>query len=124
MKLLIFALAAGIAATPKVAAAADASPLQLRPKAALVAPASPQHNSAPFVDPAMRAAPELDLAPRQDSHLDPSRASCSGERSLCYDLDSGRIVYKPARVLMPEIPGLTRENISIKRDRIILRYSF
>jgi hypothetical protein len=25
---------------------------------------------------------------------------------------------------MPDIPGLQRENISVKRDRIVLRYSF
>jgi len=25
---------------------------------------------------------------------------------------------------MPDIPGLQRENISLKRDRIIFRYSF
>ena len=53
-----------------------------------------------------------------------SRSSCNSDRSLCYDAASGRIVYKPARALMPDIPGLTRENISVKRDRIVLRYSF
>ena len=28
------------------------------------------------------------------------------------------------RQFMPDIPGLQRENISVKRDRIVLRYSF
>ena len=124
MKPLILALAAGIAATTsKVAAAAESTaPLQLKPKAALAASA-PQHNSAPFVNPASME-PDFDLVPRRDERRDQSRSSCSSDRALCYDVGSGRIVYKPARQLMPEIPGLQRENISVKRDRIVLRYSF
>ena len=97
-------------------------PLQLRPKAALAA-AEPPKNSAPFAVP-MLVGPDLDLLPRRDERQEESRSSCSGERSLCYDAASGRIVYKPARAFMPDLPGLQRENISIKRDRIVLRYSF
>jgi hypothetical protein len=123
MKLLILALAAAIAAIPTRAAAAatDGKPLELRLKAAIVTPAP--HNSAPFVNPALME-PDLDLVPRRDARQDQSRSSCSADRALCYDAGSGRIVYKPARQLMPDIPGLTRENISVKRDRIVLRYSF
>lgn len=123
MKLLILAIAAGIAAAPRVAGAAETKtqpPLQLTSKAAISAVAP--HRSAPFVIPS--AEPELDLLPRRDARLEHSRSSCSGDRSLCYDPTSGRIVYKPARMLMPDIPGLQRENISVKRDRIVLRYSF
>jgi hypothetical protein len=80
------------------------------------------NGAAPFVAPV--AEPELGLLPRRDERLEQSRSSCSGERSLCYDPTSGRIVYKPARMLMPDLPGLQRENISVKRDRIVLRYSF
>lgn len=123
MKLLILAIAIGLAAAPRGAGAADAKtnpPLQLKPKAAISTIAA--HSSAPFVVP--MGEPELDLLPRRDSRLEQSRSSCSGDRSLCYDPNSGRIVYKPARALMPDIPGLQRENISVKRDRIILRYSF
>jgi hypothetical protein len=123
MKLVILALAVAAAATPRVAGAAESKPqepLQLKPKAALTAIAA--HRSAPFVVPA--AEPDLDLLPRRDERLEHSRSSCSGERSLCYDSQSGRIVYKPARMLMPDIPGMQRENISVKRDRIVFRYSF
>jgi hypothetical protein len=121
MKVLILVLAVGIAAAPKVAAAAETKPLELKPKAALMAPAP--HNAAPFVTAAM-GEPDLDLIPRRDDRQDQSRSSCSSERALCYDPGSGRIVYKPARQFMPDIPGLQRENISVKRDRIVLRYSF
>jgi hypothetical protein len=128
MKLLILALAAAAAAAvagaPKVAAAAETTttPLQLKPKVALTTSA-PQHNSAPFVNP-VSMEPDLDLVPRRDDRQDQSRSSCSSDRALCYDPGSGRIVYKPARQYMPDIPGLQRENISVKRDRIVLRYSF
>jgi hypothetical protein len=123
MKLLILAIATAIAAAPWVAGAADATPqppLQLKPKAAISSITT--HNSAPFVIPV--AERDLDLLPRRDERLEQSRSSCSGARSLCYDPGSGHIVYKPARTLMPDLPGLQRENISVKRDRIVLRYSF
>ena len=120
--LLAFAVAA---AAPVVEAgeASARSPLQLRPKAAMTAAVAPTHSSAPFVAPIVPE-PDLDLLPARDARLEASRSSCTGHNSLCYDPHSGRIVYKPARSLMPEIPGLQRENISVKRNRILLRYSF
>jgi hypothetical protein len=123
MKLSILAITAAIAAAPRVAGATEANaqpPLELKPKAAISAISA--HNSPPFVIPGPE--PELDLLPRRDARLEQSRSACSGSRSLCYDPGSGRIVYKPARMLMPDIPGMQRENISVKRDRIVLRYSF
>jgi hypothetical protein len=128
MKTLVaLLLVLGIAAAPN-AAAAEASPtaLQLRPKAALVtsmATSTATHQNAPFVMP-LAGDRKLDLLPRRDERQEVSRSSCSGEHSLCYDPTSGHIVYKPARSLMPVIPGLQPENISLKRDRIVLRYSF
>jgi hypothetical protein len=118
---LAFALA--IATAPQATGAADPKQqpmLELKPKAAISSVTA--HNYAPFIAPA--GEPELDLLPRRDERLEQSRSSCASDRSLCYDPGSGRIVYKPARMLMPEIPGLQRENISVKRDRIVLRYSF
>lgn len=120
MRLLVLALVVGLAAATKVAAVETKPPLQLRLKAALVTPAP--HNYAPFVNPA--AEPEIDLLPRRDPRQDQSVSSCNSDRALCYDPNSGRIVYKPARQYMPDIPGLQRENISVKRDKIVLRYSF
>lgn len=124
MKILAaLALVLGIAAAPNAGAAeADPKSLQLRPKAAL-ATSTVTHQHAPFVIPIL-GEPDLGLLPRRDERHEASRSSCSGQRSLCYDPTSGRIVYKPARAFMPDIPGLQRENISVKRDRIVLRYSF
>jgi hypothetical protein len=122
MKRLPFALAAFIAAAPVLVAAADARPaLELKPKAALMA-AVPQ-GSAPFV--AAMPGPELHLAATQrDSPQPQSRSSCTADRDLCYDANSGNIVFKPVRQFMPALPGMTRENITVKRDRIVFRYSF
>ena len=121
MKLLVLAMAVA-AATPK-GEAAEAQPpvLQLKPKAASVSTMS--ERNAPFAA-SPSAEPALELIPRPDPRQEASRSSCSGERSLCYDPGSGRIVYKPARNFMPDIPGLRRENISVRRDRIVFRYSF
>ena len=94
--------------------------LQLRPKAALVTSA-PSHTAAPFVLP---LAPEPELLPRHDLREEKVRSSCSGSTSLCYDPNARQVVYKPARAFMPAIPGLRPENISVRRDRITLRYSF
>ena len=122
MKLIAFALALATAA-PNVEAseAKSPQPLQLRPKAAML-DTKTTHRFAPFSSPS--AEPELELVPRRDEREEASRSSCSGDRTLCYDPRSGRIVYKPARGLMPDIPGLQRENISVKRDRIVFRYTF
>ena len=131
MKLLAMAIAMSVS-TPAPAAAVEAQspsqPLQLRPKAALAAVATPSQavlaKVAPFVaNPSSAPEPGLDLASPHSQAATP-KPGCSKAASLCYEADTGRIVFKPARQFMPEIPGLQRENISIKRDRIIFRYSF
>ena len=53
------------------------------------------------------------------------RGSCeTATTDLCYDLRDGRVVYRKARAYMPRIDGLTAESISVRRDRIIFKYSF
>jgi hypothetical protein len=113
----------GIAAAAN-AVASETKPLtlQLRPKAALTSTA-PNPNYAPFLL-AASGDPELDLLPRRDLRSGDSRSGCNKQQALCYDAASGRIEFRPARNLMPDIPGLQRETISVKRDRIILKYSF
>ena len=117
MNLLMIAMAMSLSGAPN-AAGADARPaLELAPKAALVAT---PHASAPFVMPS--DAPHFRLPERSELHPERSPSACESDRALCYD--AGHIVFKPARRFLPEIPGLQRENISLKRDRIIFRYSF
>jgi hypothetical protein len=117
-------LGLAMAAVPKAAGAAapeTAPALQLKPKAAIVTAAP--HQSAPFVMPTPFE-PELALTPPRHARTEKSAYSCENATTLCYDPPDRRIVYKPARNFMPDLPGLRRENISVKRDRIILRYSF
>jgi hypothetical protein len=122
MNVASLALALAIAASPSAEASEAAAPLTLRSKAAVSAVLAAPKAAAPF---RISTEPELDLLPESaDPRLDNKHWSCDGERSLCYDPNSRRVIYKPARALMPEIPGLRRENISVKRDRITFKYSF
>jgi hypothetical protein len=118
--LLLLTAAAACAAAPRLAAAADpvSPPLQLKPKA-LLAPASAP---APFSAAPVEDRP-LDLAPRSSSRSS-SPSACGVDSNLCWDPSDGRIVYKPARRFMPTFPGLTPENVSLRRDRVVFRYSF
>ena len=53
------------------------------------------------------------------------RGSCeTATTALCYDLRDGRVVYRRAREYMPRIDGLTPESVSVRRDRIVFKYSF
>ena len=125
MNVANLALGLALASAPAVDAseAGVPAPLTLRSKSAVAAVLPAPRAAAPF-----RAAvvqPELDLeANPSDPRLESKAWTCDGERSLCYDPNSRRVIYKPARALMPEIPGLRRENISVKRDRITFKYSF
>ena len=121
------ALALVLAAAPAAEAneaAEPAPPLKLRSKAAMAEVLSARTRPAPFRAPILEPEPDLAVPQPSDTRLEGQRWSCTGESSLCYDPGSRRIIYTPARALMPDIPGLRRENISLKRDRITFKYSF
>ena len=122
MKFAIAAVSLAVLAAPH-AAANEAHALELKPKAALAAAASPvaAHVAAPFT---ASGPQEVDFTPEPEQPRHMANSSCGMDRPVCYDMASGHIVFKPARALMPQIPGLTPENISVKRDRIIFRYTF
>ncbi len=130
MKLVMLAMALGVAAfLPRLAACAEKA-LRLSSKEAIAtasamsSPSAPPPSNvhAPFL-PDADLEPVVDLLPHPESRRG-SPSACNGEHDLCYDPTNGHIVYKPARELMPDIPGLKRENISVKRDRVVFRYSF
>lgn len=122
MQLVILALFLGLALA---ASAAEMEPklpvLKLKPKSVMAA--VPIRAAVPFTV-ERPAAPMVDLAPPLHSPQHVSPSACNAERALCYDAAAGHIVFRPARRLMPDLPGLKRENISVKRDRIIFRYSW
>jgi len=135
MKLVIAALVLGVLALlPRLAACAEKiaeraaeRSLRLSSREAIEPAVSssvppPANVHAPF-QPDSDLEPVLDLLPHPEARRG-SPSSCANDHDFCYDPTNGHIVYKPARELMPDIPGLKRENISVKRDRIVFRYSF
>ena len=124
ISLVSVALSLGIASAPRAAAVEprEAVPLRLKPKAA-ISISVPSPTYAPFVLSASPA-PELDLLPGNALRQDQSRPSCDSGRAPCYNSASRQIDFGLARNLMPELPGLRRENISVSRHWIVLRYSF
>jgi hypothetical protein len=67
--------------------------------------------------------PEMTLRDEQERRV--MNGTCQHSAGdLCYDLADQRIVYRPIRQYMPKFDGLTPENISLKRDRIVVKYSF
>lgn len=101
--------------------AQDALGPRLKHKSALasVAPAA----AAPFRADAVFSSSAVNFEPALEREPVPGSCSVSAA-ALCYDYRNGRAVFKPARGLMPEIAGMRRENLSVKRDRITFSYSF
>jgi hypothetical protein len=79
-------------------------------------------SEAPFTQ-ARDPLPEMILRDEQERRVVNGTCQHSGG-DLCYDLADRRIVYRPIRQYMPKFEGLTPENISLKRDRIVIKYSF
>jgi len=117
----ILVVALALVSSPK-ALAEEAKPLQLKVPKSVLTTSLVAHSNAPFNTPLGEA--DLGLVPKHDARHQQSRSACTNASTLCYDASENRIVFKPARNLMPDLPGMTRENISVKRDRIVFRYSF
>lgn len=68
--------------------------------------------------------PELLLRNELDGRGGPSGACDNSTSALCYDMADRRVVYRPARQYMPKFDGLQAESVSLRRDRIVFKYSF
>jgi hypothetical protein len=116
---------AAVVAVPGFAAeASDAWDSTLKSRALEAAAAlspPPRSQPAPFLqnrDPM----PELLM---RDEPRRAARATCrSFATDLCYDLAEGRIVYRAARQYLPKIDGLEAESVSLRRNRLVVKYSF
>ena len=102
--------------------AADGVELSLRTKALASASVAPK-SDAPFAagrDPL----PQLLLAEEQETR-GPKGVGCEfSAKDVCYDLTAGRVVYRGARSYMPTIEGLTPESVSLRHNRVSVKYSF
>jgi hypothetical protein len=94
---------------------------ELKPKAALMA-AVPQARR--LCRGGARARPELHPRPRNATRRSRRTAPRAPRTATSATANSGNIVFKPVRQFMPDLPGMRPENISVKRDRIVFRYSF
>lgn len=66
-----------------------------------------------------------DMFRRETRNMDEIPNGCARDGgSICYDYRSNTTVYRPMRKLLPEIPGLTPQNLSIRRGRIVAQYTF
>lgn len=114
----IVGIAAGFCGSPAVAV--DLEP-HTRAKAIAATAATPALSASPT--PARINLPDLHGGLDMDGRL---LSGACGEKAaeVCYDARSGRLVYKGSRHWMPEISGLKAEHISVRRNRVELRYSF
>lgn len=67
--------------------------------------------------------PELMLREEQERR-GPSGACEISTTVLCYDLADRRVNFRAARQYMPKIDGLRAESVSLRHNRLILKYSF
>ena len=123
-------LAAGLAAAAAAALPVAAEELSIHAKSLAAAsamaltPAPAKLAEAPFVANRPRdILPEL-LMREEIERRTPAGGCDASATDLCYDLKEARLVYKPARAFMPSMPGLRAESISLRHDRIVLKYSF
>lgn len=128
MRRLLAAIAVAVAAPAGLPAlAADNGGVELsvrsRDQAAALSAIAGKTAQAPFRtgrDPL----PEILLREEQEARGGPRGACETTTSDFCYDLAGGRVVYRKARAYMPKIDGLRAESISLKRDRILFKYSF
>ncbi len=120
--LIVATILASLAAP---ALAAEGVELSIRSKsmAASVTSAVPSKNAeAPFRV-ARDPLPDF-FAPEEEQRKGLKSACENNAASFCYDMVDRRVVYRPARAYMPQIEGLRAESVSLRSDRLILKYSF
>jgi hypothetical protein len=121
--LLIASLVASFAGLP--VGATEGVELSAKAKSVAVASAVPpaKQTEAPFTRGGRDPMPELLLRDEQERR-GPNGACETTATALCYDLTDGRIVYRQARAYMPKMDGLRAESISLRRDKLVFKYSF
>lgn len=116
MRRLIVATAV-LASLASTAQANDALDLSLKSQ-----PVSTKQAEAPFV--AGRDPLPFILMREEQERRGPQGSCEAAARDLCFDAASGRVVYRAARKYMPQFDGLTAESVSLRGNRITLKYSF
>lgn len=110
-------------AAPAFAAENVELAIRYKGMAATAAQAAPARNAeAPF---RVARDPIPELFAREEEQRKGLRGACENNTAaLCYDMVDRRVVYRPARKYMPQFEGLRAESVSLRQDRLILKYSF
>lgn len=128
-RLSVFAKVIAVTISALVCTAAGAQSTSRKVSAKILAQASTDSQSAavatnrPFRLEQDNEIPGLTFNSSLERAAIPGSCAAAGA-SLCYDYRTGRAVYRPARNLMPEIAGMKRESLSVKRDKVTFHYSF
>jgi len=104
------------------AAASEGVELSMKSKSMAAAGEPARNAQAPFRH-ARDPMPELVLR-EEEERRGPSGACENATGSVCYDMVTGKLVYRGARAYMPKVDGLKAESISLRRGRLTLKYSF
>jgi hypothetical protein len=104
------------------AAASEGVELQMKSKSMAAAGEPARNAQAPFRH-ARDPMPELVLREERERR-GPAGACENVTGSVCYDISTGKLVYRGARAYMPKVDGLKPESVSLRRGRLTLKYSF
>lgn len=117
---LLAVATAGMAETPP----RHVAPVKITPELILQASELPQPSQdSPYL--LRRDVQAHDLFRDTPKNLEHVPNGCShNNASLCFDYRTGHAVYKPMRKLLPEIPGMTAHNLSLRRGKIVAQYTF
>ena len=121
---IVFAILASLGFAAQANEGGDDLSMRSRSMAAAASTnaALPKSAEAPF---RVRRDPLPEMTYREEMERRGPRGACEASASdLCYDLADGRVVYRPVREYMPAMPGLRAESISVRHDRVVLKYSF
>jgi len=103
-------------------ARADGVDLSMKPKA-IAAAAAKSGTAAPYAA-AHDSWPDLaqmQAVPSANGY----RSACDRTlHDVCYDSAEGRLVYRGGRNYMPRIGDLQPESLSVRRNRLVFKYSF
>jgi hypothetical protein len=103
-------------------ARADGVDLSMKPKAIAAAIGTKSAATAPY---AAGRDGWPDLAALEQVPAAGYQSACDrSQHVLCYDAAEGRLVYRGGRDYMPRIGELRPESVSLRRNRLVFRYSF
>lgn len=122
---VVLAAGTGRAEAPRNNGGMVTPPVRITPEiihdATMATQAAPRDGSVLTAD----TPPQHDIFRDSPKNLERIPNGCAHNNgSLCYDYRSGSAVYKPMRKLLPDIPGMTPHNLSIRRDKVVAQYTF